>query len=152
MTVIFHNSSAEVWTALRTAVSEAGFAVRGTQTFDKEHGTFKQFVSDNAVGYDLILHCRKGGHTEPTRKNNATAPCKIADFVRQRVALDPDRYRVHFLHVSRTDEWDFRKLHAEWLVESLPENRGLLGLEEFRNRAESAVADVKLKPFQDTLL
>jgi DNA modification methylase len=152
MTVIFHNSSAEVWTALQTAISDAGFAVRGTQTFDKEHGTFKQFVSDNAVGYDLILHCRKAGHAHTTRKNGAASPCKVADFVRQRVAHDPERYRVHFLHVTRTDEWDFRKLHSEWLAEALPENSVLLGFEEFRNHAQSAVADVKLKPFQHTLL
>ncbi|MGA2657625.1 MAG: DNA methyltransferase [Verrucomicrobiota bacterium] len=152
MTVMFHNSSGEVWTALRAAISDAGFAVRGTQTFDKEHGTFKQFVSDNAVGYDLILHCRKADHTHATKKNGTASSCKIAEFVRLRVAQDPERYRVHFLHVRRTDAWDFRKLHAEWLAEALPENSGLLGFEEFRNQAQSAVADVKLTPFQHTLL
>jgi predicted RNA-binding Zn-ribbon protein involved in translation (DUF1610 family) len=56
MTVVFHNSSAEVWSALQGAIIDGGFAVRGAQTFDKKHGTFKQFVSDNAVGYDLVLH------------------------------------------------------------------------------------------------
>ena len=146
MTVIFHNSSAEVWTALQRAISDAGFAVRGTQTFDKEHGTFKQFVSDNAVGYDLILHCRKADRPHATSRNEAASSSRIADFVRQRVAQDPERYRVHFLHVSRTDEWDFRRLHAEWLAEALPENSGLFGFEEFRNQAQSAVEGVELKP------
>jgi adenine-specific DNA methylase len=30
MTVIFHNSSREVWAALQAAIGDAGFAVRGT--------------------------------------------------------------------------------------------------------------------------
>jgi adenine-specific DNA methylase len=151
MTVIFHNSSGEVWTALQAAVSDAGFAVHGTQTFDKEHGTFKQFVSDNAVGYDLVLHCLKAG--QPTAKTNGVAPHRhIGDFVRERVAIDPQRYRVHYLHVARTDEWDFRKLHAEWLAETLPENGELIGFEEFRTQAKPAVEGFKPKPIQPVLL
>jgi DNA modification methylase len=151
MTVIFHNSSSEVWTALQAAVSDAGFAVRGTQTFDKEHGTFKQFVSDNAVGYDLVLHCQKAG--QPTAKTNGAACHRhIGDFVRQRVAIDPQRYRVHYLHVARTGEWDFRKLHAEWLAETLPENGELVGFEDFRAQAKPAVAGFKPKPVQPVLL
>jgi DNA modification methylase len=152
MTVIFHNSSEEVWTALQVAISDAGFAVRGTQTFDKEHGTFKQFVSDNAVGYDLVLHCRKAEQLVDVQTNGDTPHIAIAEFVRQRVVEDPHRYRVHFLHVTRTDEWDFRKLHAEWLAETLPKNGHLIGFEEFRSQAESVVIGVKLKPIQPSLL
>jgi hypothetical protein len=72
--------------------------------------------------------------------------------VRQRVAHDPHRYRIHYLHVARTDEWDFRKLHAEWLAETLPRNGQLIGFEEFRNQAKPAVTGVKLKPIQPALL
>ena len=59
LTIVFHNSSQSVWAALERAVRDAGFAVLGSQTFDKTHGTFKQFVSDNAVGYDVVLDCRQ---------------------------------------------------------------------------------------------
>ncbi len=62
MTVVFHNSAAMTWNALQQAILDAGFTIEGTQTFDKQHGTFKQFVSDNAVGYDLVLHCRKSNN------------------------------------------------------------------------------------------
>jgi DNA modification methylase len=151
MTVIFHNSSSEVWAALQKAISDAGFSVHGTQTFDKEHGTFKQFVSENAVGYDLVLHCRKAEQPAPTT-NGATRQRQIFDFVRQRVETDPQGYRVHYLHVARTDEWDFRKLHAEWLAEALPQNGSLVGFEEFRNQAAPAVAGIKLKNLQPVLL
>jgi predicted RNA-binding Zn-ribbon protein involved in translation (DUF1610 family) len=152
MTVIFHNSSRDVWAALQGAISDAGFAVRGTQTFDKEHGTFKQFVSDNAVGYDLVLHCRKSKHPGTSRQNGNALYQDIAGFVRERVTNHPDRYRVHYLHVARTDEWDFRKLHAEWLADSLAENGSLIDFEEFRNRAKPVVAGLKVKAVQSFLL
>ncbi len=152
MTVIFHNSSREVWVALQAAIGDAGFAVRGTQTFDKEHGTFKQFVSDNAVGYDLVLHCRKTEHIAALRANGNSAHIDIAEFVRERVTQNPERYCVHYLHVARADEWDFRKLHAEWLAETLPENGALIGFEEFRRRAKPVIAGLELKPMQSLLL
>jgi ssDNA-binding Zn-finger/Zn-ribbon topoisomerase 1 len=152
MTVIFHNSSREVWAALQSAISDAGFAVRGTQTFDKEHGTFKQFVSDNAVGYDLVLHCRKTDRLAPPLANGNHASLDVSDFVRERVTRAPEQYCIHYLHVSRTDEWDFRKLHAEWLAETLPESGALIGFEDFRRRAEPVVAGLELKPVQSLLL
>lgn len=152
MTVIFHNSSREVWAALQASVNDAGFAVRGTQTFDKEHGTFKQFVSDNAVGYDLVLHCRKSETRTVLHKNSKNAQLDIAEFVGERVARAPERYCVHYLHVARSDEWDFRKLHAEWLAETLSDNGSPIGFEEFRKLAKPVVADLQLKPVQSLLL
>jgi DNA modification methylase len=150
MTVIFHNSSREVWAALQAAVCDAGFSVQGTQTFDKEHGTFKQFVSENAVGYDLVLHCRKAERTAPV-ETNGTNDLDIEQFVRERVSHTPELYRVHYLHVARTDEWDFRRLHAEWLAEMLTGNKTPIGFEEFRNHAKSIVANIEVKPAQSFL-
>jgi DNA modification methylase len=152
MTVIFHNSSREVWAALQTAIGDAGFAIRGTQTFDKEHGTFKQFVSENAVGYDLVLHCRKTEQPITHHTNDNSKHLDVSEFVRDRVTQNPERYCVHYLHVARANEWDFRKLNAEWLAETLPENGPLIGFEEFRHRAEQAVAGLELKPVQSLLL
>jgi DNA modification methylase len=149
ITIIFHNSSGEVWTALQAAIGDAGFAIRGTQTFDKEHGTFKQFVSENAVGYDLVLHCRKTERLVAFDTNDSHLD--VSDFVRERVAQNPERYCVHYLHVTRADEWDLRKLHAEWLAETLSENGALIGFEEFRHLAEPVVAGLKLKPAQSLL-
>lgn len=132
MTVIFHNSSGAVWEALREAIRRAGFSICGTQTFDKAHGTFKQFVSENAVGYDLVLHCQKAeviGSRLPRKQGSIS---DLKKFVRDRLALTPDAYRVHYLHVKRGDEWDLRKLHAEWLAQTLLDGEGLVGFEEFR--------------------
>lgn len=137
MTVIFHNSSGEVWEALRKAVHNAGFSICGTQTFDKAHGTFKQFVSDNAVGYDLVLHCQKSEVLAINPRQRQKSITNLKKFVRDRMADTPDAYRVHYLHVKRNDEWDFRKLHAEWLAQNLRDGEELVGFEEFRKLAST---------------
>jgi len=86
MTVIFHNSSAEIWRSLQGAVIGAGFQVIGTQNFDKQHGTFKQFVSDNAVGYDLVLHCRKNIAVQiPARNSRLHIQTHAIEFVKRAV-------------------------------------------------------------------
>jgi len=151
MTVIFHNSSRAVWSALQTAVAQAGFTVRGTQTFDKAHGTFKQHVSDNAVGYDLVLHCRKADTCLSETSNIHCGQRSVTEFVQQRVAPAPERYLVRYLHVARADEWDYRKLHAEWLAEALTSNGEPIGFEEFRGQAASAIARVERRPVQPLL-
>jgi DNA-directed RNA polymerase subunit RPC12/RpoP len=141
LTIIFHNSSKLVWNALQRAISEAGFMIQGTQTFDKEHGTFKQFVSDNAVGYDLVLHCQKA---EPLQtcaaQKSATSELEVAAFIRSAVTHAPELYIVHFLHVSRKDEFDYRRLYANWLATALHQTVISLSFEDFRRIAEHTLA------------
>ncbi len=153
MTVIFHNSSDEVWNALQESLVDAGFAVDGTQTFDKEHGTFKQFVSENAVGYDLVLHCRK---TETARAFTVQTKEQIlseaANFVHKRLIGNGERYLVRYLHVDRAAEIDFRKLYAEWLAVAVTGTLVSLGFEEFRALAEKAAPKLKLQPKQLTFV
>jgi DNA modification methylase len=133
LTVVFHNSSEKVWVALQKAISEAGFKIRGTQTFDKEHGTFKQFVSDNAVGYDLVIHCRKSGESgTPSLKEKSDVIEQAKAFIRQVVSAGFQNYIVHYLHVRRGDEFDYRKLYANWLAAALPESLVSLSFDEFR--------------------
>jgi hypothetical protein len=50
MVLVFMNSSQEVWQALRDAILKAGFLIERVDIFDKQHGTFKQFVSENTGG------------------------------------------------------------------------------------------------------
>ena len=59
MLLVFMNSSAKVWDALRVAIQDAGFVIVKADVFDKQHGTFKHFVSENTAGADLVLHCLK---------------------------------------------------------------------------------------------
>lgn len=151
MTVIFHNSSDEVWNALQGALVDAGLAVEGTQTFDKEHGTFKQFVSENAVGYDLVLHCRKTETARPfTVQTKEHIVSAAAEFVRSRLTDSAERYLVRYLHVDRAAEVDYRKLYAEWLAVAVTDTLVSLGFEEFRAAVEKAAPKLKLKPKQLT--
>jgi DNA modification methylase len=132
-TIMFHNSSEKVWQALQQAISNSSFSIIGTQYFDKKHGTFKQFVSDNAVGYDLVMHCRK----LPANNTMRVIPLPRSDihnFVSK--AIDnKESYITHYLHVEREDEIDFRKLYAEWLAASLPKGIISISFPEFRHIA-----------------
>lgn len=151
LTVVFHNSSQSVWAALEGALRDAGFSVLGTQTFDKTHGTFKQFVSDNAVGYDLVLHCRPGGTSGQPEQRITDVHSEIRRFVEKRVTAQPSKYQVRYLHVDRTDEWDLRKLYSEWLAASKIAKEALIGFEEFRECVGDVLADRQILRSQPLL-
>lgn len=153
LTVVFHNSSDGVWKALQAALLEAGFHMEGTQTFDKEHGTFKQFVSDNAVGYDLVLHCRAADtrRTYEVRSKEQLAK-EAAEFARARLSEHGDRYLFRYLHVERATELDLRKLYAEWLAVALPDTLVSLSFEEFRTAVEAVLPKLSLQPAQLSLV
>lgn len=145
LTIIFHNSSNTVWDTLQQAIFKAGFSIEGAQTFDKKHGTFKQFVSSNAVGYDLVIHCRKScpAHfTSTVRPNNE--PDEISTFIKNALTQNPDRYVVRYLHVTRLEEFDYRRLYADWLAMSLPSGSAAYGFETFRKLADTALSDFHL--------
>jgi len=134
LTVVFHNSSEKAWAAIQNSIWDAGFDIKGTQTFDKEHGTFKMFVSDNAVGYDLVLHCRKSEARRALSEQSATD--HALGFIRQRL-LSGNSFIVRYLHVNRQDEFDYRRLYADWLAEALPNMLVTLPFEAFRGLVDT---------------
>ena len=147
LTVVFHNSSEKVWGALQQAISQAGFEIKGTQTFDKEHGTFKQFVSDNAVGYDLVIHCQKGDTAlalSPKEKKEIIEQAKR--FIQQVVRDEFQSYIVRYLHVKRGDEFDYRRLYANWLAAALPETLISLSFDEFRGLVDEVLRQETNEP------
>lgn len=143
LTVVFHNSSQTVWAALEHAIRDAGFAVIGSQTFDKTHGTFKQFVSDNAVGYDLVLHCKVRNAAVRSLPRIDDVRLAVRTFVKTKVVANPSKYRVRYLHVNRTDEWDLRKLYSEWLADTKIAQEALIGFEDFRDLVAETVSQVE---------
>lgn len=135
MCVVFHNSSEKVWGALQKAITDSGFEVRAAQTFDKQHGTFKMFVSDNAVGYDLVLHCRKRPITTNVIAQLGTASLdSVRQFVRKQLQ-ELSNYQVRYLHVTREMEFDYRRLYAEWLCQSFAHTEINVDFETFRSIA-----------------
>lgn len=143
-TIMFHNSSEKVWKALQLAISKANFNILGTQYFDKKHGTFKQFVSENAVGYDLVMHCRKLPVHDKLPTIIATPAYDINSFI-TRVIDRKEDYITHYLHVNRGDEIDYRKLYAEWLAEALPKGIISVGFAEFRKLASEYCLNTSLR-------
>ena len=136
LSVVFHNSSAQVWQALQEAIRGAGFTIEGTQTFDKKHGTFKMFVSDNAVGYDLVLNCRKATQEVTAYPVEPNARLAVAGFIQQQLAGSLANYQVNYLHVHREPEFDYRRLYAEWLAFALPRVPVTLSFGQFRLLAD----------------
>lgn len=143
LTVVFHNSSRQVWNTLQDAIERAGFMIEGTQTFDKRHGTFKQFVSENAVGLDLVLQCRKSsGDRKVQNFDSSDSSAEAAAFIRGELERRPSTYVFRYLHVKRDDELDFRRLYANWLAEVLPKMHVSLSFEEFRALAQKVVSSM----------
>jgi DNA modification methylase/DNA-binding transcriptional regulator YiaG len=141
LVLVFMNSSQHIWNQLRRAISAAGFDVERVDIFDKQHGTFKQFVSDNTAGCDLILHCRKPLATKKARvskqKALLTPQASIAEFLtrrRERIPMLP------YLHVERAEEIDFRRLYSEWLAGRLFEDIQFLDFSSFIEYAKCVLA------------
>jgi len=68
MTLVFHNTQAEVWAAIQRGIETAGLSVEAIQTLDKSHETFKQVTAEGAVGYDVVVNCRKQTVSRARRK------------------------------------------------------------------------------------
>lgn len=54
-TIVFHSAHSEIWRALVSAYTSAGFSVTATSVLDKIQASFKQVVSDVSVKGDPLL-------------------------------------------------------------------------------------------------
>lgn len=131
MLLVFMNSSARIWAALRAAIVDAGFKIVQADSFDKQHGTFKQFVSSNTAGEDLVLHCWKLVEplSSPQSDRPATPRESLCHFLER---IDVDRRRTVYLHVARMDEVDVRRLYSEWMASAVLEGVEPIDLADFR--------------------
>lgn len=59
ITIVFHNSKAAVWNAIRESINKSGFIIAQVTTLDKKQGSFKQVTSPGAVQNDLIINAYK---------------------------------------------------------------------------------------------
>jgi len=87
--IVFHNTSAEVWRALQGALDRAGFAIESSVTFDKgPNQSFKQFTAEGAVTHDLVVTCKRASGS---RSNIAAAEADVPAFLRDAVAAEPGK-------------------------------------------------------------
>ena len=134
LALVFMNTSAKVWAALREAVASSGFRIVRVHSFDKQHGTFKQFVSENSAGEDLILHCRKPKEWEvvavASSGDEGTSLRSAATFLR---STDLSKRIRAFLHVTRDAEIDVRALYSEWTSKAVVRGLHVLDFAAFRS-------------------
>ena len=130
MVLVFMNSSGKVWSALREAITAAGFSIEKVNIFDKQHGTFKQFVSDNAAGADLMIHCRK--EASPSRARDRSQTEGVSAFVLREVSQLPI---LPFIHVRRESEVDYRTLYSRYIAAAIHNDLPAVNFADFRDEA-----------------
>lgn len=133
MVVVFMISSESVWEAIRSAIVDAGFEISRVDIFDKQHGTFKHFVSENTAGSDLMLHCKK-------------IPKLLSDsaFVSSEIQLSIEKFfdslgatlpRHPFLHVIRAAEVDYRLLYSQYIAQTMVSAGSMPDFVRFKDEA-----------------
>ncbi len=132
--LVFMNSSQAVWDVLRKGLLDAGFTLERVDIFDKQHGTFKQFVSDNTAGCDLLLHCRKAEGSSVAKASHplASKTESVNYFLESRRAPVP---KLSYLHVNREEEVDYRMLYSEFLADRLMTQGSIVDFASFRSIA-----------------
>lgn len=132
LVLVFMNSSRDIWSSIRDAVLSSGFSIQRVDIFDKQHGTFKQFVSENTAGCDLMLHCKKASRAPqvtPTVVGTDTVKDAVRRFLRLRHGPVPV---LPYLHVTRNEEIDYRMLYSEFLAAGLTGTGTLVDFSSFR--------------------
>jgi hypothetical protein len=130
MLVVFMNSSAKIWEEVRRAIDSSGFVLVSADIFDKQHGTFKHFVSENTPGADLVLHCLKPLKSSGTAQTLFPAR-GLQEFLDAAKSHD---YVQRFLHVNRAEEPDMRRLYSEWIAESAVSGAAFIDFPAFREQ------------------
>ena len=134
MVLVFMNSSDKVWNALSKAILDAGFSIQAINIFDKQHGTFKQFVSENTAGADLMIHCKK--IESLSRPHVAKVVANVPRFLLKELDRLP---LVPFIHVKRAPEVDYRTLYSRYISAALQEGLAILSFSAFREEASAAL-------------
>lgn len=86
-TVVFNSASANLWSALQSAYTEAGLGVQCASVLDKKQGSFKQVTTNGAVRGDPILLLGKQGNGRARQSN---CPWTLAEHLWREAALAPD--------------------------------------------------------------
>lgn len=104
--VMFHNSSDEVWSALARAIETSGFEVGSAVAFDKSQASFKglkgQLAGEKVPNFDLVLHLRRQA-AGPRQRAAVPKAAAIRELVEARLiehvaAAPPSRRSTAYLH------------------------------------------------------
>ena len=138
MVLVFMNSSEGVWNALHEAINGSGFSIEKINIFDKQHGTFKQYVSDNTAGADLMIHCKKVSAPVPVSPSQPLCFKSVSAFINQECGQIPV---FPFLHVKREAEVDYRTLYSRYIATAMHGGSAIVDFERFRREAMNALRE-----------
>lgn len=101
--VMFHNSSDEVWSALQRAVESASFDLAAAVGFDKSQAPFKglkgKLAGERVPGFDLVLHLQRWRRRRAAATASGGAGARIRQRLRRHVAQAPaNRRTTPYLH------------------------------------------------------
>lgn len=134
MLLVFMNSSKKVFESLKKTIVDAGFSIVQINIFDKQHATFKQLVSENTPGSDLMFHCQKPKLPAKGNNKHKFSGEDAYQFLNKFLqGVDIETFRVDYLHVNRESEFDYRKLYSFWLVQSFSNGQPILDFPDFRD-------------------
>jgi hypothetical protein len=108
--VMFHNSSDEVWSALQRAIEASGFEVGAAVAFDKSQPSFKgikgRVAGERVPGFDLVLHL-----TRASKLRSMTAQLDSPSVDEIEEALEA-RLRDHLATATSTNHSTTPYLHS----------------------------------------
>jgi DNA modification methylase len=91
--VVFHNSSGEVWEAVRRACVDAGFTLGSAVMFDKRQKSFKGLKGvtggERVANYDVVLNLQKRTPVLIPTGSDAASEARIVEYLRERIAATP---------------------------------------------------------------
>ena len=129
-TVVFHNTDAQVWSALRDAAATAGFQFHEASSLDRQQQSHKGYKGregkEDVAHFDVVMNLRKPGGEAHADYAAPVSEADLAELIKQ-VARDPAvaANGVQGIHaevmrqlISRGSPWfpdfsDVRRLWAE---------------------------------------
>ena len=103
-TVVFHNTNADVWEAIRTAATAAGFEFHEAASLDRQQQSHKGYKGrageENVAHFDVVFNLRKsdpGSHGKRTTKKSPKLNLEmlVAEIARDKTFVDRGLQGVH---------------------------------------------------------
>lgn len=110
--VVFHNSNADVWRAVRQACIDAGFTLGSAVMFDKQQKSFKALKGakgeERVANYDVVLNLQKRPPVVEQVSSPARSEAHIVEWVRDHLAsldqTDSEERSTAYLHSLAVQE------------------------------------------------
>jgi hypothetical protein len=104
--VVFHNSRADVWQAVRVACVDSGFSLGNAVMFDKKHKSFKGIKSiqsgELVANFDVVLNLQKTAPTLAPTEDVVVTEARLIEGIRQLLASvpsdDSEKRSTPYLH------------------------------------------------------